>query len=44
MERLGMHRDPADDFDNPNVPDGSPIRPHVLYRLGRTSWEQRQPR
>jgi RimJ/RimL family protein N-acetyltransferase len=40
MERLGMRRDPADDFDNPNVPDDSPIRPHVLYRLDRTAWAQ----
>lgn len=38
MERLGMSRDPADDFDHPNVPVGSPIRPHVLYRLTRDSW------
>jgi RimJ/RimL family protein N-acetyltransferase len=44
MERLGMQRNPADDFDNPSVPEGSPIRPHVLYRLDRMSWEQRQPR
>jgi RimJ/RimL family protein N-acetyltransferase len=34
MERLGMTRDPADDFDNPNVPIGDPLRPHVLYRAG----------
>ena len=33
MERLGMTRDPADDFDHPLVPDGHPIRRHVLYRL-----------
>jgi ribosomal-protein-alanine N-acetyltransferase len=33
MERLGMHRDPADDFDYPNVPIGHPLRRHVLYRL-----------
>lgn len=33
-ERLGMTRDPADDFDHPNVPDG-PLRRHVLYRLAR---------
>jgi RimJ/RimL family protein N-acetyltransferase len=33
MERLGMSHDPADDFDHPNVPAGSPLRPHVLYRL-----------
>lgn len=34
MERLGMHRDPADDFDHPSVPEGSPLRRHVLYRIG----------
>jgi RimJ/RimL family protein N-acetyltransferase len=39
MARLGMQRDPADDFDNPNVPVG-PIRPHVLYRLDRDSWKR----
>lgn len=35
MERLGMTRDAADDFDNPNVEPGHPLRPHVLYRLRR---------
>ena len=44
MERLGMRRDPVDDFDNPNVPEGSPIRPHVLYRLDRGTWAQLPPR
>ncbi|GAA2382654.1 GNAT family N-acetyltransferase [Nonomuraea africana] len=33
MRRLGMTRDPADDFDHPRVPAGSPLRRHVLYRL-----------
>jgi len=33
MERLGMHRDPSDDFDYPNVPIDHPLRRHVLYRL-----------
>lgn len=33
MERLGMTRDPADDFEHPAVPVGNPVRPHVLYRL-----------
>ncbi len=33
MERLGMTHDPGDDFEHPNVPPGSPLRPHVLYRL-----------
>jgi len=34
MERLGMRRDPADDFEYPRLPEGHPLRPHVLYRLG----------
>lgn len=32
MERLGMTRDPAEDYDHPNVPDGA-LKRHVLYRL-----------
>lgn len=35
MARLGMSRDPADDFDHPQLPEGHPLRPHVLYRLPR---------
>jgi RimJ/RimL family protein N-acetyltransferase len=34
MERIGMSRDPKDDFDHPGMPDGHPLRPHVLYRIG----------
>jgi RimJ/RimL family protein N-acetyltransferase len=37
MRKIGMHRDPADDFDHPRVAGGSPLRPHVLYRVGRPS-------
>jgi RimJ/RimL family protein N-acetyltransferase len=37
MERLGMSRDEADDFDHPNVAEGHPLRPHVLYRLSRAA-------
>lgn len=33
MERLGMRRDPADDFDHPTIAAGNPLRRHVLYRL-----------
>jgi ribosomal-protein-alanine N-acetyltransferase len=36
MERLGMTRDPADDFDHPRYPDGHPLRRHVLYRMRRS--------
>jgi RimJ/RimL family protein N-acetyltransferase len=32
MRRIGMTRDPADDFDDPSVPDG-PLRRNVLYRI-----------
>lgn len=32
MERLGMTRDPADDFDHPALPEGHPLRRHVLHR------------
>jgi RimJ/RimL family protein N-acetyltransferase len=34
MERLGMRRDPAEDFDHPALPETHPLRRHVLYRLG----------
>lgn len=36
MEKLGMTDNPADDFEHPRVPEGHPLRPHVLYRLTRT--------
>jgi ribosomal-protein-alanine N-acetyltransferase len=35
MERIGMRRDPADDFDYPGIPEGHALRPHALYRLRR---------
>jgi RimJ/RimL family protein N-acetyltransferase len=33
MERVGMTRNPTDDFEHPGLPDGHPLRPHVLYRI-----------
>jgi RimJ/RimL family protein N-acetyltransferase len=33
MEKLGMSHNPVDDFDHPLLPDGHPLRRHVLYRL-----------
>lgn len=33
MERIGMVRNPGDDFDHPSLPDGHRLRRHVLYRL-----------
>jgi RimJ/RimL family protein N-acetyltransferase len=35
MRRLGMTHDPADDFDDPSVPEG-PLRRCVLYRIARS--------
>jgi RimJ/RimL family protein N-acetyltransferase len=39
MERLGMTRDPAEDFDHPSLAAGHPLRAHVLYRMTRERWE-----
>jgi RimJ/RimL family protein N-acetyltransferase len=33
MENLAMTRDPSDDFDHPELPQGHHLRRHVLYRL-----------
>jgi RimJ/RimL family protein N-acetyltransferase len=33
MNRLGMTRTAADDFDHPSLAEGHPLRRHVLYRL-----------
>ena len=40
MERLGMTRDPADDFEHPSLPDDSHLRPHVLYRMSLDRWTE----
>jgi hypothetical protein len=39
MRRLGMTRDPADDFDHPDIVRGHPLRGHVLYRLTAAEWD-----
>jgi RimJ/RimL family protein N-acetyltransferase len=33
MARLGMGRDPLGDFDHPALPEHSPLRRHVLFRV-----------
>ncbi len=33
MEKIGMTRDPIDDFAHPSLPEGHRLRPHVLARL-----------
>ena len=37
MERIGMRHDPADDFDDPDLPEGHAMRRNVLYRATRPS-------
>jgi RimJ/RimL family protein N-acetyltransferase len=37
MERIGMVRDVDGDFDHPLLPEGSPLRRHVLYRIMSSS-------
>lgn len=39
MDKLGLTYDPDGDFEHPSVPVGNPLRPHVLYRIDRTTWE-----
>ena len=34
IERIGMRRDLAGDFEHPALPEGHRLRPHVLYRIG----------
>lgn len=33
MEKIGFHYDPKDDFDHPLLPEGDPLKRHVLYRI-----------
>lgn len=33
MERIGMQHDIGGDFDHPRMPEGHPLRRHVLYRI-----------
>lgn len=42
MERLGLRRDADGDFDHPGVPEGNPLRPHVLYGITRDEWSARR--
>lgn len=39
MRRLGMTRDPADDFEHPDLPAGHRLRRHVVYRIDAATWQ-----
>ena len=36
MKRLKMTRNALDDFNHPSLPEGHPLRRHLLYRVSRT--------
>ena len=38
MERLGLRRDPLDDFDHPKIAPESPLRRLGLWRIDRRTW------
>jgi RimJ/RimL family protein N-acetyltransferase len=40
MEKIGMTRNPADDFDHPMLEVGNPLRRHVLYRLNAVNFRR----
>jgi len=37
MEKLGMKRAHGEDFDHPRLPEGHPLRRHILYRAAFAS-------
>lgn len=42
MERIGMHHDPNDDFNHPELPNGNWLQRHVLYRIKASEWKKRK--
>jgi ribosomal-protein-alanine N-acetyltransferase len=40
MQRLGMARDLAGDFEHPSLPVSHRLRRHVLYRMQASAWRQ----
>lgn len=45
MEKLGMGRAPELDFEHPRLPEGHPLRPHIVYAISaaRTTRARSQP-
>jgi RimJ/RimL family protein N-acetyltransferase len=41
MSKLGMTRQPSDDFSHPLVPVGHALERHVLYRLRKEAWRSK---
>lgn len=41
MEKIGLVRDLAGDFEHPSLPEGHVLRPHVLYRVDAAGYRAR---
>jgi RimJ/RimL family protein N-acetyltransferase len=41
MEKLGLERAAGRNFDHPAIPEGNPLRQHILYRVTRSAWLRR---
>ncbi|KZK80954.1 hypothetical protein PsW64_02635 [Pseudovibrio sp. W64] len=42
MQKLGMVRGASEDFDHPLIEEGHPLRRHVLYRLSKEKYLERE--
>lgn len=40
MEKIGMHHNPKDDFDHPNLSASHPLARQVLYRIKQNEWRK----
>lgn len=41
MEKIGMIRDPQDNFKHPFLEDGHPLQEHVLYRISKSEFSSK---
>lgn len=42
MEKLGLVRAAHLDFEHPAVPEGNPLRQHIVHAIGRDAWRERR--
>ena len=40
MQKIGMKRNTADDFDHPRIAEGHQLRRHLLYRMTQQDWKR----
>jgi RimJ/RimL family protein N-acetyltransferase len=44
MEKIGMRHDEPGDFEHPLLPEGHPLRRHVLYRIANSDFPEKSSR